>query len=143
MAIPTYDDVNLILRLYDMRREEKLRTARDWFVRNFKPKTFEEMGQLVPMGSQENAYYRQVSTYWEMVASFLVSGVLNHEIFFQSGRELLLCYVRIKPILPALREFVGNPAELRNLEIAALDYMKWWEHEAPGAYEKFVKRIGG
>ena len=55
MAKATYDDVNLILRLYDMRREEKLRAARAWFVTNFKPKNMEEMDKLAGPGTDGNA----------------------------------------------------------------------------------------
>ena len=51
MEQPTYDDVNLILRLYDMRREEKMREARDWFAKNFKPKTMEDFAKLAAPGT--------------------------------------------------------------------------------------------
>ena len=87
---PTYDDANLILRLYEMRREERMREARAWFTAHFRPKKWEELATLVPPGSAENASYRMVISYWDMVASFVVTGVLNKELFFQSGRELLL-----------------------------------------------------
>ena len=89
VARATYDDVNLILRLYEMRRDDRLREARKWFTGSFKVKTFEEFTALCPPGSEPNASYRMVTTYWEMVASFLTSGVLNAELFYQSGRELL------------------------------------------------------
>ena len=67
----TYDDVNLMLRLYDMRREEKMRAARNWFVANFKPKSMTEFNHLCPPGSEQNAMARQVSSYWDMVSSFI------------------------------------------------------------------------
>ena len=113
---PTYDDVNLILRLYELRREEKLRQARDWYAKNFRPKTMEEYNQLCPPGSEANAYSRMVIGYWEMAASFITSGVLNQELFFQYGGELLLVYERIRHVLPQLREFMKNPATFQNLE---------------------------
>jgi hypothetical protein len=90
MTRATYDDANLVLRLYDMRREERLRKARAWFSAHFKVKTFDELTKLAPSGSDENAYYRMVITYWDMAASFITSGVLDKELFFQSNRELLL-----------------------------------------------------
>ena len=95
---------NLILRLYEMRREDRLREARKWFTGSFKVKTFEEFQALCPPGSEPNASYRMVITYWEMVASFLTSGVLNAELFYQSGRELLLVWERVRDIVPAMRE---------------------------------------
>ena len=106
----TYDDVNLILRLYEQRREDRLREARRWFPGSFKVKTFEEFQALCPPGSEPNASYRMVTTYWEMVASFLTSGVMNAELFYQSGRELLLAWERVRDILPRIREVNRQPA---------------------------------
>src|SRR6266571_1730587 len=99
VARPTYDDVNLLLKLYDLRREGRLREARRWFAASFKVKTFEEFNGLCPGGSEPNASYRMVTGYWEMVASFLTSGVVNQELFFQSGRELLFTWERIRDVL--------------------------------------------
>ena len=62
----THEDANLILRLYDLRREEKLRQARDWFFKNFHARNIEEFGKLCPHGSQEHAYHRMVTSYWDM-----------------------------------------------------------------------------
>ena len=87
---PTYDDANLILRLYEMRREDKMRTARDWFAQNFHFKTMEDYNRQCPASSSMNAYSRMVMSYWEMVASFITGGVLNQELFFQNGMEMLL-----------------------------------------------------
>jgi hypothetical protein len=140
---PTYDDVRLILKLYDMRREEKLRAARAWFVGNFKVKTLEEWQKLCAPGSDANASYRMVTTYWEMVASFITGGVLHPELFYESGRELLFCYERMRDILPALRDAYKNPNELKNLETVAKGYVAWWNTQAPGAYEAFSKRVRG
>ena len=72
----TYDDAKLILSLYETRREERMRKARAWFAGSFKPKSLEDFTALCPPGSDENASYRMVTTYWEMVASFIASGVL-------------------------------------------------------------------
>jgi len=137
----TFDDVKLILHLYEMRREPRLREARTWFAASFKPRTIEEFRTLCPAGSDANASYRMVTTYWEMVASFLTSGVLNPELFYQSGRELLFTWERVRDILPALRDSYKHPRELRNLEDAARAYIAWWSQTAPGAYEAFSQRV--
>jgi hypothetical protein len=142
-ARATYDDVNLILRLYEMRREDRLREARRWFTASFKVKSYDEFLALCPPGSEPNASYRMVTTYWEMVASFLTSGVLNAELFYQSGRELLLCWERVRDIVPTAREKMNHARELKNLEEAATAYIAWWNHTSPGAYDAFVKRIKG
>jgi len=137
----TFDDVDLILRLYEMRREPRLREARMWFASSFKPRMLDEFRTLCPAGSDANASYRMVTTYWEMVASFLTSGVLNPDLFYQSGRELLFTWQRVRPILPALRESYRHSLELKNLEDAALAYIDWWNHAAPGAYDAFAERV--
>jgi hypothetical protein len=143
VARATYDDVNLVLRLYEMRREERLREARRWFAASFKVKNLDEFTKLCPPGSDPNASYRMVTTYWEMVASFLTSGVLNAELFYQSGRELLFTWERVRDILPTVRETYKHPRELKNLEDAATAYIGWWNAHAPGAYDAFSTRVRG
>jgi len=138
----TFDDVNLILRLYEMRRDARMREARNWFIGNFKVRTYEEFAALCPPGSDPNASYRMVTSYWEMVASFITSGVLHRELFYQSGRELLFCYARVRHALPEIRERLGNRNELKNLETVAQGFIAWWNEQSPGAYEAFCKRIG-
>ena len=139
----TFDDVNLILRLYDVRREDRMREARRWFAASFKPKSYDEFLAMCPPGSEQNASYRMITSYWEMVASFVTGRVLNAELFFQSGRELLFCWERIRELLPAIREANKNPIELRNLETVATRYIEWWIAQAPGAYEAFSRRVRG
>ena len=143
VARATYDDVNLILRLYEMRREDRLRDGRKWFMGSFKVKTFAEFQALCPPGSEPNASFRMVTTYWEMVASFLTSGVMNAELFYQSCREMLFVWERVRDIVPAVREANKNPRELKNLEDAAGAYITWWNAHAPGAYDAFSKRVRG
>ena len=140
---PSYDDVKLVLKLYDMRREPRMREARRWFTGSFKAKSLDDFNALCPAGSEQHASYRMVTTYWEMVASFVTSGVLNDELFFQTGRELLFCWERVRDLIPHVRELYKNPIELRNLEAAAKLYIKWWNKQAPGAYEAFSKRVRG
>jgi len=83
MAQITYDEVNLMLRLYDMRREPRLRQARAWFVEHFHPESPEEMIQRYPQGSEENTYIRMVISYWDMVAGIVNRGLINDELFFR------------------------------------------------------------
>ena len=70
---PTYDDANLILRLYEERREDKMRAAREWFAQNFKFHTIEDFNRGCPPGSSMNAYARMIMSYWEMAASFVTA----------------------------------------------------------------------
>jgi hypothetical protein len=140
---PTYHDVDLILRLYDMRREVRMREARRWFAAHFKVKTMDEFNVTCPPGSEPNASYRMLTTYWEMVASFITNGVLNEELFFQSNREFLFVWERVRDVLPELRKAMGSPIELLNLETISAAYIQWWNRRAPGAYEAFSKRVRG
>jgi len=142
-ARATYDDANLILRLYELRREERLRKARAWFVASFRPHTLQDFHALCPPGSDELTSYRMVTSYWEMVASFITSGVLAPELFFQSGRELLLVWERIRDIVPAIREQNTDPLAFSNLETVAREFIAYLERHSPGAYAAFSARIRG
>jgi len=138
---PTYDDANLILKLYEMRREERMRQARAWFTAKCKVKSYEELIKLAPGGSEENASVRMVTSYWDLVASFMTSGVLHKELFFQSGRELLLVWERVRDYLPSLREAYKDPNHLRHLEAIGNEFAAWFKGQDPAAYEAFLKRI--
>lgn len=137
----TYDDVNLVLRLYETRREARMRDARRWFIQKCKVSSLEEQAELCPVGSDEAEFFRQVVTYWDMAASFVAAGVLQPELFFESNREMLLVWERIKGIAPAYREKTGDPEAWGNLEKVAERFQKWMESRGPDCYEAFVKRV--
>jgi hypothetical protein len=109
----------LLLRLYELRREEKMRKAREWFMKNFHAGTMEEFQKLCPIGSEENAFYRMVVSYWEMAASLVTAGVLHEKLFTQNSRELLFVWERIRGMMPALRETFKNSNLASNLETVA------------------------
>jgi hypothetical protein len=109
----------LLLRLYELRREEKMRKAREWFMKNFYAGTMEEFQTLCPVGSEENAFYRMVVSYWEMAASFVTAGVLHEKLFTQNSRELLFVWERIRYVIPALRESFNNANLASNMETVA------------------------
>ncbi|MDD5542073.1 MAG: hypothetical protein PHX83_02770 [Acidobacteriia bacterium] len=131
----TYDDVNLILKLYDLRREEKLRQARAWFVGSFNFETLADMNTFCPPGSEHNAFFRMVTSYWDMAASFVTSGVLNEQLFFQSNREILLVWERIRELAKQLRAERKDSTLFANLEAVANSYTEYLKNESPGAYE--------
>lgn len=140
---PTYDDANLILRLYEMRREERMRKARAWFTSHFRVTTWEELQKLAPSGSDENASYRMVVTYWDMVASFITSGVLHKELFFQSGRELLLVWERMRDVVPEIRRQYKDPHLWSHLETVGNEFATYFKGRSDEAYDAFLKRIKG
>ena len=138
---PTYDDANLILRLYEMRREDRMRKARAWFTANCKVRSYEELVKLAPGGSDENASVRMVTSYWDLVSSFMTSGVLNKELFFQSGREMLVVWERVRDYLPSMREAYKDPSYLKHLEIIGNEFAEQFKKQDPTAYDAFLKRI--
>jgi hypothetical protein len=142
MSTPaTYDDANLVLRLYDLRREEKLRAARAWFMKSFKAKTFQEMRELCPPGSDEDAYARMVVTYWDMAASFVTSGVLNFELFAASGNELLFVWTRVRKLVPEVRVAFNTQRAYQNLEKVGQMMIDRMDANNPEAYAAFEKRV--
>lgn len=139
---PTYDDANLILRLYEMRREARMRQARAWFTAKCKGvQTFDDLQKLAPAGSDELASFRQVVSYWDLVASFIVSGILHRELFFQSGRELLLVWERVRELVPSMREAYKDPHYMKNLETVGTEFAAYMKGQSGPAYEAFLKRI--
>ena len=139
----TYDDANLILRLFELRREERMRKARAWFSKSYHARTMEEHLKLCPPGSDEDASFRMVTSYWEMAASFVTAGVLSEELFMQSGRELLFVWERIRDIVPPVRQAYKNPNVHRNMETVASAMIASEQKVAPGAYEAFSTRVRG
>jgi hypothetical protein len=139
----TYDDANLLLRLYDIRREPKMREARAWFVANFKPKTLAEVQELCAPGSENNARMRMVVSYWDMAASFITAGVLNPELFFVNNREMLVVWLRVHHVIAEMRAAYKEPTFWENLETVGQQFTAFLQRTSPGAFEAFSARVGG
>ena len=110
---PTYEDAALVLRLYELRREEKLRAAREWFRAKFFPQSFEEVKAVALGAGIENTHYRMVTGYWDMAASFVATGILHPELFFDSGGEALFVWAKIGEFVPEMREGIPVAAPAR------------------------------
>jgi hypothetical protein len=134
-------DGELLLRLYELRREEKLRQARDWFAREFQAKSLEEFGKLCPPGSEPNCYFRMTVSYWDMAASMVNNGLIKEEFFFESTTEFWLVWEKLKQMAPAVREAYANPTMFKNLETLAGKYEKWMAKRAPEALAAFRRRM--
>jgi hypothetical protein len=112
----TSDDAKLILRLYDLRREPLMRKARN-FVNNFFPQSATEFLQLMQAwGSDENAYLRQVLSYWDMAASLVLRGALQEELFLDSAGEMVFNFSKIQPFLAEIRAGMGAADFIHNIE---------------------------
>jgi len=118
----TPHDAQLILKLYDLRREAEMRKARHWFTVEFWPQDLDEFLKVAnSFPSQENAWLRQVGGYWDMATSFVLSGALNEELFLQPGcsGEMFFILGKIYPFLKEFREKINNPEAFANLEKVA------------------------
>ena len=115
----TATDAQLIMQLYDLRREPEMRKARHWWLAQFWPDTADDFMKIAgALGSQENNWLRQVGGYWGMAAAFVESGALNIDLFLQpsvSG-EMFFMFAKIHPFLKELREKLGDPEALLNVE---------------------------
>jgi|SRR5579862_1080067 len=135
MAEVTHEQANLMLRLYEMRREPRLREARDWFMANFHPTSAEEMQQQLPPSSKENASMRMVISYWQMVASIVNRGLIDEDFFFENSGEQWVVWERLRPVIGAMRARSKNPHQLRALEEHVKRLEAWREKHAPGTTE--------
>jgi hypothetical protein len=139
MGQVTNEQVNLMLRLYEDRREPKLREARDWFSANFHVKTADDLMRVCPPGRKENTYMRMVLGYWEMVASIVNRGLIDEEFFFESNGEQWAVFEQVKPVLAAWRAMFSSPNFLANLEEQSKRLEAWREKRSPGSNEAIRK----
>jgi len=135
MPEPTHEQGQLQLQLYDLRREAKLRQARDWFVQNYFVDTFEDSQRIAPFGSQEGSYVMMVLGYWEQACAFLNHGLVHEQLFFETSGEFFGVWERVKPVVPKMREMFHQNLFLANLEKAAQRFEKFMETASPGALE--------
>jgi hypothetical protein len=138
---PDHYDAELLLRLYDLRREAKLRQARDWLLREFQAKTLEEFAEQYPPGSEKNAFFRMTASYWDMAASIVNHGLVKEEFFFESSAEFWIVWDKVKHLAPAFREVLKNPLVWKNLETLATKYEQWIAKQAPEALDTLRKRF--
>jgi hypothetical protein len=143
MGEVTHEQVNLMLRLYDDRREPRLREARDWFMSSFHPTSADEMMQLCPPGSKENASMRMVVSYWEMVASIVNRGLIDDDFFFENSGEQWMVWERMKPVVATMRARYKNPHQFGNLEEHVKRLEAWREKRAPGTTEAMRQMVAG
>ncbi len=134
-------NAQILLQLYELRREEKMRRARKWLVESFWAENLEEFGMVCPPGSPENAYYRMVTGYWDMVASIVNRGMLDEDLYFENSVEALLTWLRVRSVTLQMRDDRKNPLLLRNLEALSVKHEQWLATRAPGALEETRKRL--
>jgi len=133
---PTHEQAQLHLQVYDLRREARLRQARDWFQQNYKADTVEEAMRVAAPGTEAGAFFGMVIGYWEQACTLLNYGLLHDELFFETSGEFFGIWEQVKAVLPQFREQFGDPNMLSNMERAAKRYEEWSEKRAPGHIAK-------
>jgi hypothetical protein len=112
---PTHHDAELILKLYDLRREPVMREARSYFA-GLTPSIDTFLAVVANPTSKENSYIRQVCGYWDMVAAFVVHGTLSSKLVYDTCQEMYFVFAKIQPYLAAVREKTGTPDFLANMQ---------------------------
>ena len=127
MSTP-HESAQSLMQLYDLRRDEKLREARIWVTTSFDPQSVEDFAAVTQ--TDEYTYFRMVSGYWEMAASFVVHGAIDPEMFQAVSGEMLVLYCKVEHMIDDLREGVGQPSLLKYVQKVA--------DEWPGAKDRMA-----
>jgi len=126
MPKPSIEQADLILKLYELRREHEMRRARAFMMTEFNAKSWDEVRPHYMTGDELDRHFRMVTTYWEMVASFVNQGILDEDLFFDTQGEGLFLWTRIHAIVTEGRKHV-RPTWLWNLERMARRQQAWRE----------------
>ncbi|MEK6285690.1 MAG: hypothetical protein AABO57_08110 [Acidobacteriota bacterium] len=113
--MPTpFENAQLNLQLFELRREPVLRQARDWFLREFNPESFTELVTIV--SGERNAFFRMVIGYWDMAASLVTTGAIDGDAFRAAHGEIFATFSKIQPYLAELRAASGEPDICKHME---------------------------
>ena len=106
----------VIIELYKIRTGALMRDARAWFVSEFAPQSGKEIVQLMLSGEKQSSYYRMVASYWESAASLVNNGGVDEKMFLDANTEHLVVFAKLQPFIPEVREMIGEPDYLSQLE---------------------------
>jgi len=120
------EEANLILKLYELRREEELRKAREWFDTEFNPQSAKDILDIVSGSFADSVRFRMVMTYWEMVAGLVNYGSLNADLVHLTNVEHLRYWAKVEPFMDEVRQTTGSGflPELEKMVKTAPDYEK-------------------
>jgi len=113
------ESADLILKLYDLRREETMRKARNWFF-TFNPTSADDYFKTM-MDPEVGGYLRMVTSYWDMAAAMVNHGAIDADLFNETAGEHIMVYAKIEPLLAELREKFENPDGFKHLEKVIMD----------------------
>jgi hypothetical protein len=109
-------DALAILKLYELRSEALMRAARAWFFTEFSPQSGKEIVALLQSGEKQSAYYRMVASHWEVAAALVNNGGIDEAMFLAANTEHLVVFAKLQPFVAEIRETIGEPDYLANLE---------------------------
>lgn len=115
-----------------MRREARLREARDWFFKSYYVENLDDAMRIAAPGTDQGTLMMMVASYWEQACALLNHGLLHEDLFFETTGEFFGVWERLKPIVPQAREMWKNPQFLAHMEKAAKRFETWSEQRAPG-----------
>lgn len=108
-----HEDADLILKLYDLRREPVMREARNWMF-TFNPTSVQDV--METMIGEHSGHFRMVISYWDMACAMVTNGAIDEELFNQTNGEHIFVYMKIQPVIEGLRAMFDNQEFLKNLE---------------------------
>jgi hypothetical protein len=141
---PTHEQAQLHLQVYDLRREARLRQARDWFFKNYIADTFEDAMRIAAPGTESGAFFGMVTSYWEQACALLNYGLLHEDLFFETSGEFFGVWESLKPVVPQARERFADRQFLGHMEKAAQRFESWSERRSPGhvaAMRQFMQQM--
>ena len=106
----------LILKLYELRREAVMREARSYVGGDFLPASASEFVEIVSAGGKHTGYVLQVYGYWDMVAAFVQHGALEEGLVYDTCQEMYFQYAKIQPYLMEFRNRMNLPEFLISIE---------------------------
>lgn len=109
------ESANLVLKLYELRRDPEMREAREWYVTKFNPKSAEEIVKLLMESFEGSRYYRMVTSYWDMASSLVNNGAIDRTVFLDANTEHVAIFARVQPFLAEVQK-IYRPTYLKQLE---------------------------
>ena len=136
-----HQDVALILKLYELRREDGLRRARRWYFTDFNPQNASDVVSVFGSGHDGSAHYRMITSYWDMASSFVNNGGIDEKMFMDANGEHVAVFCKLEPFIDEVRELTKNPDYLRQLQTLVMKtpnveqrldrlrgvFLRWWK----------------
>jgi hypothetical protein len=128
--MPTpYESAQLILKLYELRREPVMREARTWLIREFHPDTIADVEAV--LAGPHNPHLRMVVGYWDMACSLVVHGALDRQMFLDANSEVIGTFAKVHPLLAEIRAMASQPGFAKHVEEVVMT--------VPGVEERMAK----